>query len=161
VELALLWKAYRGMANSETTAPEELTALIAQIQEVMSPEQITQISQMSYEDITAVRETLGLEFAFGGRLGTNNQNEEREDGALPDVRQGNFPGGLPQGGFPEGGPGGGPGGGFAGGQGADLDPEQIATLQAERGERAGIGIDRMTLMFLDPLIELLEARAAE
>jgi hypothetical protein len=61
------------------------------------------------------------------------------------------------GGPPEGFQGGGPGGGgqfFT----QDLDPDQIATLQAERGGQAP-GEGRAGLFLIEPLLELLEARA--
>ena len=53
----------------------------------------------------------------------------------------------------------GPGGGqeFGGG---NLSPEQQATFEARRAERGGVGA-RLALVFVDPLIELLEERAAE
>jgi hypothetical protein len=62
-----------------------------------------------------------------------------------------------QGGPPEGFQGGEPGGG---GQfsSQDLDPDEIATLQAERGgELPGAG--RAGLVLIDPLLVMLEARA--
>ena len=61
-----------------------------------------------------------------------------------------------EGGTPGGFQGGGPGGGgqvFT----QDLDPDQIATLQAERGGQTPGG-GRAGLFLIDPLLEVLEAK---
>lgn len=70
---------------------------------------------------------------------------------------GDFPKEGPPGGqLPEGvQPGGGQG--FDQGGGQELSPEQIATLQAERGGD-GNPNNRMTMFLVDPLIELLGAK---
>jgi hypothetical protein len=51
------------------------------------------------------------------------------------------------------------------GGGARFDPgnltaEQQATMEARQAERGGV-VNRMSLIFVDPLIELLEERSAE
>ena len=61
------------------------------------------------------------------------------------------------GGGPGGGMGGGPGGGGFGELSGDLDPEQIATLQADRAEKQSSG-DRFTMFLINPLIQMLEER---
>ena len=78
--------------------------------------------------------------------------------------EGGFTGGdRPEGGF-QGGEG--PGGGFQGGEGLggqgfgqDLDPEQLATLQAERGDRSNFR-NQASLFLIDPLIQYLEGKVS-
>jgi hypothetical protein len=55
---------------------------------------------------------------------------------------------------------GGPGGGMGGGMGQDMDPEQLATLQAERAADGGgiRGGGQMDELLLPALIELLESK---
>lgn len=150
-EMLPLWKAYRSISGSDTVAQAELEALVEQIQEVMTADQLTAISSMKLtpEDMQSMIEELGIELG------------------LPEgLEEGNFqfpPGGL-------GGPGG-PGGGFEGqgrpgggvGEG-NFDPEAAATARAEAGVdgegRGGLG-SRAGIFLLDPLIELLEQKAGQ
>jgi hypothetical protein len=136
-----LWQAVQGLSQSDTAASAEMTALEQQIQATLTAEQLSTINAMEItpEDMQALMQDLGLTF-------------------------GNFGDGTPQpGGFTGGnGP---PGGGFIGGDGPpgggfnpqDLSPEQQATLEARRADRAGLGVPAP---LLNALIELLEARAA-
>lgn len=162
-ELLPLWKAARSLSESETVAQAELEAVFNQIQDVMTPEQLAAISEMQFrgEDMAQLAEDLGLTFGFGGGQGFGNLTPEQQATAQAARESGEgFPGGdFPGGGFPGGGnPGGqGPGGFVGGGQ---LSPEQQATLEARRAERGNFGA-QFSLVFADPLIELLEQRAAE
>lgn len=147
-ELMILWKAFRSLSTSDNVAAEEMTALLNQIRNSMTVDQLNTIvgMELSLEDMFSMAEELGIvpeDFAGFGR--------GEGDGE----------------GFPEGGPGGFPGGGIPGeegrggqgpgGFGGDLDPEVIATLRAERGGAQGIG-SRFNSFLLDPLIELLESK---
>lgn len=159
-ELLPLWKAARSLNESETAAEAELEAVFNQIEDTMTPEQINAIAdlQLSGEEMAQLMEDLGIAFGFG-RDGFGNLTPEQQETARAARESGEgFPGGdFPGGGLPGGRNPGGQGQGFGGG---DLTPEQQATMEARRTERGGIG-SRFALVFVDPLIELLEERAAE
>ena len=153
-ELVTLWKAFRILSTSDNVAAEEMIAVLGQIQESMTPDQLQAIRQMelSRENIFELAQEMGIipegEFEFGGEDGFPNAGDGFGAG----------PGGAFGGGEP-GGPGGRGGlGGAGGGFGGDFDPDAIATLRAERGGRTGFG-NRAGAFLLDPLIELLETRA--
>lgn len=167
-ELLPLWKAARTLSESETVAEAEMQAVFNQIEDTMTPEQITFIGdmQLDQEQMAQLLEDLDLPFGFGRGEGFANLTPEQQATAQAARESGQFGpgggfpgGGFPGGGFPGGGnPGGGPGGqGFSGG---NLTPEQQATLEAQRAERGNVGAG-FALFFVDPLIELLEARAGE
>jgi len=159
-ELLPLWKAARSLSESETTAEAELEALFNQIEDAMTSEQIAFIAdlRLTGEKMVQLMGDLGLEFGFGGRGFEDMTPEQqataqaaRESGeGFPgggNIRGGNFGGGQRPGGDQE----------FGGG---NLTPEQLATAEARRAERGGVGA-RFALVFVDPLIDLLEERAAE
>jgi len=191
-ELLTLWKAFQSLSTSDTTAEEELDAVINQIQKTMTPEQVEAIQAMDLkqEDMASIMGDLGIlpEGGFMGGQGGGFEGQELPEGFNP----GELPGGeviingtprpgmqggeIPEGGFqggerPEGGFQGGaiPGGGFQGGEGQggviiegegfgqEMDPEQIATLQAERGGRGNLR-NRASLFLIDPLIQYLEEK---
>lgn len=131
-ELLPLWQTLLVLANSDTAADQEKEALITQIQETMTAEQMQAIQAMNLTraDMATIMQQQGP--AMG-----NSQN-----GGQNSTGRGEFPGGGPGGGgMPGGGPGGGgmPGGGMPGGggggfsgQGQNVSAEQIATAQAAR-----------------------------
>ena len=143
-ELLTLWQAIRSLSSSDITAEGEIEAIVNQILETMSSEQLEAIAAMelTQEGIFELTEELGI--ARGGDLTTDGDPRS----SAPD---GTFPG-------PGGGQGGGPGGGGLGELGGELDPEQIATLQAERAEKQSSG-DRSTMFLINPLIQMLEERS--
>lgn len=149
-ELALLWKAMRSLTTSDTAAAAEIEALLEQIQDIMTTEQLEAISafEITPEDMRTIIQDLGIE--FGSPEGFEGFDG---DGFNPGQFGGQFGGGGGQG--PGGQFGGGPGG-FQDG-GGDFDPEAFATQRAERGLE-GFG-GRAGGFLFDPLIELLEARA--
>jgi hypothetical protein len=142
------WKVYKSLLDSDTAAPEELTAIIAQIQEVMTADQLNYIASLdlTQQDLTDYLNESGLLEAL------------RPDGAA--AGEGNRPN-RPEG-MPEGtGPGGGQSGGL-GGAAEGLDPSLAATMEARREEMGGAGGSggsRMILSLLDAVIALLESRA--
>ncbi|MFA9403539.1 MAG: hypothetical protein ACERKY_10805 [Anaerolineales bacterium] len=146
-ELLTLWQAIRSLSSSDITAEGEIQAIVNQILETMSAEQLEVIAAMelTQEGIFELTQELGI--ARGGDLTTEGDPR----GSAPD---GIFPG---SGGGPGGGIGGGPGGGGFGELSGDLDPEQIATLQAGRAEKQSSG-DRFTMFLINPLIQMLEER---
>ena len=154
-QLLPLWKAARSLSESETAAEAELEAVFNQIEETMTAEQINAIVnlQLTGEAMARLMEDLGISFGFGGdRYG--NLTPEQQATAQAARESGEGP---PGGEFPGGGQGRGGGQGIGG---AELTPEQQATIEARQAERSGVGA-RFALVFVDPLIELLEERAAE
>jgi hypothetical protein len=150
VEMLVLWKAARSLNESDTTAAEELDAVVGQIQGIYNAEQLAEIGAMdlSFQDMRTIAEQMGIELGFGGRFGDLTPEQQatmeaaRESGQFP---QGGFGGD-----FPGGGPGGGPGG-------AGMSPEQRETAIAERGgfQRVNLGLP---LPVLEALIEFLESK---
>jgi len=155
-ELLPLWKALRSLDESETTAVEELEAVVNQIEGIMTSEQMAAIEamQLSFEDMRTIGEELGIELGGFGRFGDLTPEMQatmeaaRESGQLPGGD--GFPGGGPGMGM---GPGG--GGGLGGGEG--LDPEARQTAIAERGGVRGANLG-LNSQLLDAMIELLQAR---
>ena len=147
-ELLTLWQAIRSLSSSDIAAEGEIEAIVNQILETMSSEQLDAIAAMelTQEGIFELTQELGL--ARDGDLTTDGDPR----GTAPDGK-------VPSsGGGPGGGMGGGPGGGGIGELGGDLDPEQNATLQAERAEKQSLG-DRSTMFLINPLILMLEERS--
>jgi len=142
-ELLPLWQVYSELASSDTAAQEEIAALVEQIQDTMTPEQVQAIEdmQLTQNDVFTLMQEQGL--TIGGR---QNMGGENSSGSAFQ------PGRFPEGGFPPGGPG-------EGGQGVagqTLNPEQIATTQAARGQ--GGGFNRVPSALLKALIQLLETK---
>ena len=154
-ELLPLWQTLQVLSESDTAATQETEALVAQIQETMTAEQMQAITDMNLtrEDMMSIMQEQGLAMGAGGPAsGQNNSqggNSPNNGGA---ARPGGdeFPGGPPQGGVPGGGPG-----GFAGGQGQNLSADQIATAQAAR--QAGGG-NMIPAPLINALIEFLEQK---
>ena len=161
-QLLPLWKALRSLSESDTTAQAEIDALVAQIEESMTPEQTDTLESMNLtmEDMASVMETLGIENGFGGRFGEMTPEMQATMEAARE--SGDFPAGGPGGEFPGGGPGGGmglgggmgPGGEFGG---AEMDPSVRETAMAERGGVRGGGFGINTIL-LDGIIEFLQAK---
>jgi len=157
-ELIPLWKALRSLTESEIAAQAEIDAVVNQIQDTMSAEQMMAIEEMglTMQDFAPVAETLGIETGFAGRFGDVTPEMQATMEAMRE--SGEFPsgGGFPEGGFPGGGAGGGQGRGSSFG-GAEVDPEARETAKAERdgAQGAGFGINSA---LLDAIIEFLEAK---
>jgi hypothetical protein len=151
-ELLPLWQALQSLINSDTTAPMELEAVVKQISNAMTGEQIAAIAalELTTDSLTELQESGAL--AFGGR--NASQDGSDEEFAFPG---GGFAGGPPGGG---GGFAGGPpvgGGDFAGGApGAaagitgEVDEDAMATRQAEF--ESGDFQERMLLNFVIRLL---------
>lgn len=145
-DLLPFWQVLRSLTNSDTAAPEEIEAIIEQIQETMTPEQMDAIQAMNLtrEDIFASMQELGL-------VNAPQVNVQGTPQAGEGFRGGQGPGGD----FP---PGGGPGGGRPGGGGQEISPEQIATAQARRAENGTRMNTRLLSVLIEPVIELLEEK---
>jgi len=141
------WKVYRSLLESDTTAPEELAALIDEIQEVMDADQVNYIAslELTQEDLMVFMNESGI------MEDMRPEGIEEGDGTRP-----GRPDGMPEGTGPGGGQGG-QGGGMDG-----MDPEVMATMQAEReaaGGGGGTAGNRMITPLIEALIELLESKA--
>ncbi len=158
VALVPLWQAVQTLNQSETTAAVELDALLKQIQESMSAEQVQAIADMKLTraDLQTIIEEVGIGF----RPGAFGQDADQAAG------ESNRPGfGFPGGGIPiappmEGSDG--VPGGFAGGPGGQaLTEEERATRIAERlGSESGDAFDTlMSQAILAGLIERLQVIA--
>jgi len=159
-ELLPLWKAVRSLSGSDTAAEAEIEAVVDQIGSTLTDEQLRAIAEMqlTQEDLFGVIQALGVLPQGGDVIIGEGGSESGEvfvapGGGLPPA------GGGPGGGFITGGPGGGPGGQGPGGFSTDLEPDQVATLEAGRESGEGRG-GRMALFLIDPLIERLEDIAA-
>ena len=139
-DLLPLWQVLNSLTTSDTAAQEEIEAILEQIQETMTDEQMAAIEAMELtrEDIFTTMQELGLAPELG----------ERENAPEGGFGGGQGPGG---GGFP----GGGPGGGFGG---EELSPDQIATAQARRAEGGGGFGNRLMTPLVEAIIELLESK---
>jgi hypothetical protein len=149
-EILPLWRAVQSLGNSETAAEAEVNAVINQIQDTMSSEQVTAIADMKLteEGLVAMIEGGELQFARGGG-GFGGQGGGQGGGGFGG---GNF---IPGGGGPGGGGFGGPGrGGFG-----NLSEEDIATRQAQFAE-GGFAAFRGRAM-TGAVIRLLETKTGE
>jgi hypothetical protein len=147
-ELLPLWKLFKTLIESDTTADAELAAVVDSIQDAMKADQMDYIDtlQLGGDTMRQLMDDLGIGFGFRGGEG---EEGEIPEGFTPPGRLGGVPG---QG--AGGGQGLGPGGGFE-----NLSPEQQETAQAMREERGGDGrrvFANPALM--DALIELLEGK---
>ncbi len=131
-KLLPLWKMYKSLVESDTTAEAEITALLDQIQDTMTTEQIETIAAMELtkEDMATLNQEMGRgsEEANNGKSGF-----------------GGVPGGMP-----------GTGGGGAGK--GDMTPEQIATAQATRAEMGGGMRNMFNAKLVEGLISILEGK---
>ncbi len=164
-ELLPLWQVYQSMSTSDSAAQEELEALVEQIQDSITSEQMNAISDMklTQEDLFAVMQEQGLVPGGGQEFSPDQIATTQAEGGSGGGSGGGFT--PPDGGFP---PGGAPGeapGGFQGGPGQgtggqNLNPEQIATARAERSAGGGGGMfSRVPPMLVEAVIKFLETKA--
>jgi hypothetical protein len=130
-----LWQVYGGLIESGSAAPEETDALLVQIQETMSAEQIEAIAEMrlTLEDTGALMQAYGLTNGSGS-------GETPPEGVVPGSGRGSD---LP--------------GTGSGSNATGMTPEQIATAQAER-ESGAVSNNRLVSMLLEGVIELLQSK---
>lgn len=130
------WKLYTTLTESDSTALEELDALVNEIEGLMTIDQINYIVglELTQESMLTIIEELGI---------------------MEDLRTGegdgtgaNRPEGMPEGTRPGGGQG------RSGAEG--VDPELMATMQASRAEEGGAGTNRMIKPLIVQLISQLE-----
>ncbi len=158
-ELLPLWKAYRALAQSDSTSDVERAALLEQIREAMSPEQLAAIDALTMDPSSQadLASELGLEMPIGA-TGEFSADEI----ATRMAERGVDPAAMPAGDEFR---GGGPGGGFAmGGMppegGMPPDGAEIVgrAEQAQAGGGASVRAGAMgrNTMLLDALIKYLE-----
>ncbi|MBT3337470.1 MAG: hypothetical protein HN855_00605 [Anaerolineae bacterium] len=142
-ELLPLWQVLNSLNESSTAAPEEIDALVAQIEETMTVEQIESIAamQLTREEMGVIMQEYAISMGGG---------ETPPEGVTP----GQGRGGSDVPGLEGGGPG----------RGGDtgMTPEQIATAQAEREANGGgagsMGNSRISSVIVEGLIELLQSK---
>jgi hypothetical protein len=152
-QLLPLWQVYRDLSSSDTAAQEEIDALVQQIQDTMTPEQMKAITDMhlTRQDMFTVMQDQGI---------TQGRGQSQDSGSRPGGQNGNGEGFVPPEGGPPGGFGGDGSGGFQGSGpgGQTFTPDQIATAQAARGQ--GGGFNRIPSGLFDALIQLLQTKAS-
>jgi hypothetical protein len=148
-ELLPLWKALRSLSQNDTTAAEELQALIVQIEGTLTSEQVKAVQNMnlSFQDVQSVSQELGLNLGAGG--GGVNRSASAQDDA-----QGTG-GGMPAGGGFGGGPEGIMGGGGPPGAGVDAQAMQTAMASSNSGGTS-LGVNEA---MLGAVIDFLAAKA--
>jgi len=154
-EMLLLWRAAQSLMNSDTAAALEIEAVYNQIQDTMTPGQISAIAEMELteETLATMMEEGELFFGQGGFAGGRGDRTETGEGFTP-------PEGLlvPGGGFLRGAPGEGPGGGFPEG----MNPEVMATRQAQfAGGGLGGFQDRMLIASVVRILEMKTGKISE
>ena len=139
-DLIPLWQVLNGLTKSGSAAPEEIDALILQIEETMTSEQIASIAAMQL-----TRENMGeimQEYAL-----TMSNGETPPEGMVPGQGRGGSD--VP-----------GLGGGGGGRNTTGMSPEQIATAQAERkaGTDGNAVNSRLAGAMAEGLIALLQSK---
>jgi len=154
VDLLPLWQVYQDLSTSDTAAQEEIDALIEQIQETMTSEQMQAITAMNLtrQDMVTFMQEQGVQLAGGTGESRQASGGQNNSGELPEVR-----GPV----IIQGGPGGGPGGGLGGGQSQGLSPQQIATAQALRAENGGgtLILNGTPTPLIEALVQFLQEKA--
>ena len=122
-ELLILWQAYQSLSNSDIAAAAEVAAVLKQIQDTLTADQIAAISEMK---LTAERMTALIEEGVLalGRGGFGSRGGDDGEG-------GGFPGEGVPGGIPGQRQGGGRGGGLPGSEIGNISEDDIATRQAQ------------------------------
>lgn len=157
-ELLPLWKAVKSLSASQTASQDEIQALYRQIETTMTPEQIRTIEEMKFdqESLRASVEELGIEMPQFGAQGDFGNLSEDERASMMNQFQVQNPGGMP-GGFEGGAPGEMPGGGANAAPPEGGFPQQ-GNAQRESGADTGRRMGGMNMMFIDPLIQLLQGK---
>jgi hypothetical protein len=135
-KLLLLWKMYKSLSTGDTTAQEEVDAVLKQIYAAMTEDQLSAIDAMHLkpEDMVTIMQDLGLAMVPVGN----------KAGATPDISQmqADFQdSGDPSAGFTGGGPGGGGSGGRPSGGGPPAGFTGDMSQEGETGALPGMGID--------------------
>jgi hypothetical protein len=143
--LVPLWQAYAQLTSSNSSAQAEIDAVVSQIQQTMTPQQVQAITalKLTRQDLFTTMSNLGLTNGFGA----NGTGTPRAPGA--GGGGGFFPGG--------GGEGAGGGGGFAGG-GAGGNGAARATPNATQQALRAQFANRIPTPLMNALISLLQKK---
>jgi hypothetical protein len=141
-ELLPLWQMVRALQESGTASQAESDAVLKQIQDAMTPEQLAAIEEMDPEDMRTLMQDLGM-----GRQPDDSEDDDAgRGGGPPDMGGGMMP----------------PGGGEMPMGGGEMGGMPFGGGEAEGTPRAGQGMmGGFGTAFIEQVIELLEARAAE
>ena len=143
-DLIPLWQVLNSLNESDAAAPEEIDALVSQIQETMTTEQVNAIiaMQLTIEDMGVVMQEYGLTSGMG-------TGETPPEGFIPGSGRDSDVAGLS---------GSGSGGG---GDTTGMTPEQIEAAQADReasGDASTMMNSRLATAVIDGLITLLQSK---
>lgn len=144
-ELVVYWEVYKQLSQSQTAAQKELDALVTQIQETMTAEQVSAISEMNItqQDVFASMQ--------GVNVGSSNSSNSVS------VPSGSSGGGMPAGGPPADG-GAPPDGGISpdmSGAASALNTGQTKSAQSSSGASANV-----PSALVDAVIQLLQKKIA-
>lgn len=156
-----LWQVYESLSISDTAAQEEITALIDQIQETLTPTQVQAIRdmQLTSQDMLTTLQEQGIAGQNGQSTNRSNSGNTSGNGSSP-ASGGEGPGFFfRNGGGGQNRGGGFGGGGFGGGQG--LNPQQIATAQARRSQNGGgnFRFNNVPTPLIQALVKYLQQKA--
>lgn len=151
------WKALSTLTQSDSTAIQEVEAVLKQIQNQMTAEQLAAIDgmEMSMADLTTLAEKLGLTLSQDGAMPGFNSLSEEERATRQAMRDS---GQVPSGGM-------GPGSGMGAGGGAGEIPGSGGvpipkTTQSVSGVGGGVGLSLgVNPRLLAAVVEFLELRA--
>ena len=132
------WKLTKSLVESDTSAPEEVDAVIRGIQQVMTADQVNHIAglQLTQPDMMSLANDLGIMEQLRSEIKGDRDSEQSPPGGGPGV-------------------GGGQGGPGRGGEGS-IDPSLLATQQASNADVGGRQSDLVTVPLVEALISLLE-----
>jgi predicted small secreted protein len=158
-QLLFLWKGMRNLNLDQSVANAEIQGLTKQIQDTMTPEQITAINGMNltFQDIAAIAKETGLNLgSFGGQAGNLSPQ------ALATFQAARQAGGDGGGGIPGAGGGGNrPAGGFvpgAGGGGPSVSSTNISGASQTRGAGSAFSKLGISPTMIDAIIQFLQAK---
>ncbi|MBK9925129.1 MAG: hypothetical protein IPP66_07535 [Anaerolineales bacterium] len=139
-ELLPMWQVYDELTNSDTAAQEEIDALVEQIQETMTSEQIQAITdmQLTQQDVFTTMQT------------TNIASTSQSDSSVTVPSSG---GGMPAGGPPDGGGGAPPD--MSGGMPSDAGGGDAPNTGAGQSQNAQTGSDQAQMSAPSALVQAL------
>jgi hypothetical protein len=155
-QLLFLWKGMRNLSQDTSVANAEIQGLTKQIQDTMTPEQITAINAMnlSFQDIAAIAKETGLELGSFGGQGGGNQSPGAQATFQAARQNGGGGGGVP-------GAGGGGGGvripGFGGGGQPSGATNSSGSTQT-RGANSAFSKLGISPTMIDAMIQFLQAK---
>ena len=153
-DLHLLWMAFRSLNNSETSAQAEFDAVLTQIEETMTADQLEAIAgmQLTSDDLSDLIERYSL------RTASTTGSAGVRDSSVAQTSLGGGPDGAIGVGLPGGGMGSDP---MSGAIAVEVDSGLAETGSTQASPPSADDLsNRTALSLIDPLIELLEARSA-